>query len=463
MWYVRAGSKVTGPFTEEQLVTMRKRGQFSPIHQVSADRIRWESASSLVKLLDAKVASPQNFGRSQSSSGPMQGARTLTDVEPPGAEGKWYYLDASQSQVGPFSLSVMMTLIQNGGISRGTMVCASGESQWTSVEQHPVLSGALPGSWRWFVIACTSAFLLIGGIGGTFVLGPLLKTQANSDKDSSDKDSDKNSSDNSDKKESRDSLLVTSLKDEEIVKQAVGLVVLTMRVKWPDGRIEEEPKKTGSCFAISPDGYLLTNRHVVNGYNLTPQQVTVDIKGTPTTAVVDKPVMVFFNRIRFEAKVLHVDQKFDLAILKIDRARPQPYLAISKLNKFQRGEKCFALGFPGVASQARSDEEAALQGAKLKNDRIENILLDQNFEYSYQGGEISRVIPDSTHQYNIEHSAKIFRGNSGGPLIDSKCTVIGINTQITSDLADTLYIAFATGQFRNVVDEFTGGVATRRD
>ena len=54
-WYMRSGSRITGPFTEEQLRSMRARGELSPIHQISTDRLSWETAASLVKRLDGAL------------------------------------------------------------------------------------------------------------------------------------------------------------------------------------------------------------------------------------------------------------------------------------------------------------------------------------------------------------------------------------------------------------------------
>lgn len=498
MWYVRTGTKVTGPFVEEQLRALRKRGQFSPIHQISTDRVRWESSASLVKLLDAQIdgTSPQ--------SGPLQigGPRTFQNDQLPDPDGAWYYLDADQQRIGPMGLSALKQLLQNGTLSPQTLVCARGDSEWISIDQSPAMDDAAPGSWGWFIAGFLVIALASIGIGVTLVVRDLQKNKGlteevkdDGDKGSGDKtggnkdtgekksnekvkkgltpvedtkvkeDPDKTESKDPDPKdaESKDPLLITSIKDEERVKQAIGLVVCGVRVKLPDGKIVENPTSTGSCFAISSNGHLLTNRHVVDDY-APPKDSSIKLKsGESVPVVIDQPVIVFFNRIRFEAKVLHIDRTFDLAVLKIERTRPQPYFPISKKNEFPRGGKCFALGFPGVANNARSEEEAALLAAKAKNDRFENILLDQNFEYSYQGGEISRVIRDAKKHWSIEHSATIFPGNSGGPLVDDRSIVIGINTQLALGKTGSLPIAFSTGQFKDLVDEFTGGVANWRN
>ena len=477
MWYVRSGLKVTGPFAEEQLTALRKRGQFTPIHQVSTDRVRWESAASLVNMLDAKAVSPhQNTG-----SMPGFGMPSSDGQSSAGLDGQWYYLDEQNQRMGPLSLDRLQSLIRAGAISPRTFVCARGDSEWLAAEQHPQLSFAMRSSWGWLVAVSIITVLVVGGIGGTVLISEHLKRTSDTKTSPSEVTSDKKTQPDqeeskdpvknpaSDKPGTGDPLLITSLKDEEQVNQAVGLVVCGERWQLRDGTIIEDPPHddykgfgTGTCFAVSSNGILLTNRHVVESYSPAREMQRM-LNKKAAVVMVDYPVIVFFNHIRFEAKVLHIDHNFDLAILKIERLRPQPFFAISRKNSFQRGEKCFALGYPGVANKPRSEEESALRAAKAKNMQFENILLDQNFAYSYQGGEISRVIRDSKQQFNIEHSAKIFRGNSGGPLIDSQCTVIGINTLITSDLADTLYIAFATGQFQNIVNEFSGGVATWRD
>lgn len=487
MWYVRSGSKVTGPYGEEQLRALRKRGQFTPVHQISSDRQRWESAASLVKLLDASPGGSVLASQPQTSD-----ISAPDDDQVPQLDSRWYYLDDDQQKTGPLTLSAIKNLIQNGDISSRTLVCARGDSQWIEVAQHPVLKAALPQTWRWFTIIATLVILSVAGVGGSLVVRDMQKRKAtgaetapdagsgtdpakpgNQDKTASEKpigetkpgDTKPGDSKPGSGKGAKDPMLITSLDDEERVKLGIGLVVCGERWKLADGRVVEGVKgySTGSCFAISSTGHLLTNRHVVSDY-ATPENRTIKQKTGETLQVIsDTPVVVFFNRIRYDAKVLHIDQTFDLAVLKIERVRPQPYFPISKKNSFQRGQKCYALGYPGVANQAFNEEEKALQAAKFKNDRFDNMLLDQNFEYSYQGGEISRVIQDVKKQFRIEHSAKIFHGNSGGPLVDSKCTIIGINTLGLPGGTDTLYVAFATGQFKDIVDEFTDGVADWRE
>ncbi|MDB5384722.1 MAG: serine endoprotease, partial [Planctomycetaceae bacterium] len=437
MWYVRSGSKVTGPFAEDQLRALRKRGLFSPVHQISTDRMRWESSVSLVKLLDAQLDGSLPMGVSL----PGSGGKSSPDDQLPDSEGRWYYLDDEQQKFGPLTLASMISLLESGTISARTLVCAKGDTDWTALSQHPVLSSAVPrGPWIWFIVVFVLVIVTIAVVGTVLIVREHQKAEVpteeepETDKTTTPKETSPGEKakvkvkDKDDKSEPKDPLLITSLDDEDQVKQAIGLVILGTRIKGKEtGKVIEQVDSKGSCFAISPKGYLLTNQHVVDGHSLPQDDVLKDstgkaVKDTAGNIIpvtIEHPVVVFFNRIRYEAKVLHVDNTFDLAVLKIERQRPQPYFAISRKNEFRRAGKCFALGYPGVANRPRSEEELALAAAKSKNTRFETILLDQNFDYSYQPGEISRVSRDIKKQFRIEHNAKIFHGNSGGPLVDA--------------------------------------------
>ena len=82
-------------------------------------------------------------------------------------------------------------------------------------------------------------------------------------------------------------------------------------------------------------------------------------------------------------------------------------------------------------------------------------MSENAFDLSVEDGRVSRGAKDSSGLSQLFHGAKIFPGNSGGPLTDKNGTVVGINTLLKSDdVAGHLYIAFSTGQFRSELTEF---------
>jgi uncharacterized protein GlcG (DUF336 family) len=166
-----------------------------------------------------------------------------------------------------------------------------------------------------------------------------------------------------------------------------------------------------------------------------------------------------------------------LAILKISPPRPIPYFALSARSKFNRGAIVVALGYPGIAAQPLDGSVEAmaisLQSHKSKSEailrretsRIDSILQKDMYAYSASHGAIKRMASFEGGAAVIQHSAEIFSGNSGGPLVDSQGAVIAINTWRRPDFvedklrsSDTVYMSAIVSQFRSEVDRFVPGV-----
>jgi len=145
---------------------------------------------------------------------------------------------------------------------------------------------------------------------------------------------------------------------------------------------EEVQRGVGSGFIISDDGYVLTNAHVVEGAD----EVTVTLT----------------DRREFKAKVLGADRRSDVAVLKVD-ARNLPSLRMGDSNKIRVGEWVIAIGSPF------------------------------NLENTVTAGIISAKQRD-TGEYLplIQSDVAVNPGNSGGPLINMRGEVIGINSQIAT-------------------------------
>ena len=149
---------------------------------------------------------------------------------------------------------------------------------------------------------------------------------------------------------------------------------------------------TGSGFIVSPDGYLLTNNHVVEGAD----KVTVRL--------LDKRV--------FQARVVGTDPQTDIAVLKID-AQNLPTVAFGNSDSTQIGEWALAIGNP-LGEAFAFTVTAGIISAKGR-------LLNGLYQGGYQ-------IQDF-----IQTDAAINPGNSGGPLVNVRGEVIGINAAIASE------------------------------
>lgn len=153
----------------------------------------------------------------------------------------------------------------------------------------------------------------------------------------------------------------------------------------------------GSGFVISDDGYILTNHHVIAG--------------------ADEIKVKFSDRREFDAKVIGSDEQYDVALLKID-ARDLPELRLGDSAGLKPGQWAVAIGSP------------------------------LGLEQSVTAGIVSAVgrsNPYSGQQYVpfIQTDVAINRGNSGGPLLNTRGEVVGINSQIFSNTGGYMGVSFA--------------------
>ena len=151
----------------------------------------------------------------------------------------------------------------------------------------------------------------------------------------------------------------------------------------------------GSGFIIHPDGVIMTNAHVVNGAS----EVTVRLT----------------DRREYTAKVIGVDTRSDIAIVKIP-AKDLPTVRVGDSRALKVGEWVLAIGAPF------------------------------GFENSATAGIVSakgRVLPDSGYVPFIQTDVPINPGNSGGPLFNMRGEVIGINSQIYSRSGGYMGVSFS--------------------
>ncbi len=154
---------------------------------------------------------------------------------------------------------------------------------------------------------------------------------------------------------------------------------------------------TGSGVIISPDGYIITNNHVINGAG----EIEVTLNNNKT----------------FIAEVIGTDTKADIALIKIE-ATDLEYIPFGNSNDIKLGEWVLAVGNP---FNLTSTVTAGIVSAKAR---------DLN---AYDG----------TPQSFIQTDAAINPGNSGGALVNIDGKLIGINTAITSQTGSYIGYGFA--------------------
>jgi serine protease Do len=193
------------------------------------------------------------------------------------------------------------------------------------------------------------------------------------------------------------------------------------RYRIPIPQVPEDYRQTGlgTGFIIDKDGYILTNNHLVES----AEEINVTL--------VDKR--------EFKAEIIGRDPKTDLALLKIEGAEDLEPLTLGDSDKLEVGDWVVAIGNPfGLENTVT----AGIVSAKYR-----------------------RNVTDSSYDNYIQTDASINRGNSGGPLMNTKGEVIGINTAIfsSSQTGGSIGIGFAvpSNMARDLLPQLKKGKVVR--
>ena len=163
-----------------------------------------------------------------------------------------------------------------------------------------------------------------------------------------------------------------------------------------------EAQSLGSGFIISADGYVVTNNHVIN-----PPE---------TQAELEEVTVTMPDGTEYVAEVVGNDRASDLAVLKISRREPFPFVRFGDSSQARVGDWVIAIGNPfGLGGTVTSGIVSAV--------------------YRNTGG--------GAYDRYIQTDASINRGNSGGPLFDMEGNVIGINNAIFSTTGGSIGLGFA--------------------
>ncbi len=164
----------------------------------------------------------------------------------------------------------------------------------------------------------------------------------------------------------------------------------------PNGQAARpEAQATGSGFFISSSGYIVTNNHVVEG----AESITVRLT----------------DKTELKAKLIGRDEGTDLAVIKVEGAKPFPFVDFEKQAKPRVGDWVVAVGNPFNLGGTATAGIISAYGRDIGEQFVDYIQID----------------------------APINRGNSGGPTFDVYGRVIGVNTAIFSPSGGSVGIGFA--------------------
>ncbi len=179
---------------------------------------------------------------------------------------------------------------------------------------------------------------------------------------------------------------------------------------WSEEGLLTRQQSGGSGVTLSPDGYIVTNAHVIEG----SQRIQVVLSGAASESGAVRSIIKPRGRI-VGAQVVGVDLETDLAVLKVNETN-LPFLRLGNSDDVSQGQLVFAFGSP------------------------------MGLENSVTMGVVSAIArqlrPESPMIY-IQTDASINPGNSGGPLISATGEIIGINTSILSQSGGAEGIGFA--------------------
>ncbi len=164
----------------------------------------------------------------------------------------------------------------------------------------------------------------------------------------------------------------------------------------------------GSGFVIHPDGFIVTNAHVV--------AQTAERKA------------IFSDGKEYDAQIVAFDTERDLAILKIQADKPLPVIKLGRSNDLMIGETVIAIGNP----------------VGLQNTVTAGVISATDRQLDFAQGQSLKGL--------IQTDASINRGNSGGPLLNVLGELIGVNSAIRND-ARNIGFAIPVDQLREELPE----------
>jgi serine protease Do len=189
---------------------------------------------------------------------------------------------------------------------------------------------------------------------------------------------------------------------------------------------DDERRQTsgGSGFIISPDGFIVTNNHVIEGATKVEVHYGADENGNGGRTL--------------QAKIVGRDPATDLALLKIDVGNDLPWIRMGDSDRIRKGDWAIAIGHPFTFENTLTVGVISAKGRSLGLSRETSSF--ENF---------------------IQTDAAINFGNSGGPLLNIAGEVVGINTAIRGGGAQGIGFATPVNTAKMLLPQLKTGKVTR--
>ncbi|HEX9164250.1 MAG TPA: Do family serine endopeptidase [Thermoanaerobaculia bacterium] len=188
---------------------------------------------------------------------------------------------------------------------------------------------------------------------------------------------------------------------------------------------DARPQRSGgSGFIISPDGYILTNNHVVEGATKVEVHFGADENGNGGRTIA--------------AHIVGRDPATDIALVKIDVANNLPFVPLGDSDRIRKGDWAIAIGNP----------------FQLENTLTVGVI-------SAKGRALGFSEETRSFENFIQTDAAINFGNSGGPLLNINGEVVGINTAIRGGGAQGLGFATPINTAKRLLPQLKQGKVTR--
>ncbi len=202
---------------------------------------------------------------------------------------------------------------------------------------------------------------------------------------------------------------------EKAQKSVVGITTdMTQTINTFFGPQTQKGTSMGSGMIVDPNGYILTNAHVIGDGEY------------------DKITVSLIDGSNIEGKVLWYDSTLDLAVVKVDKTG-LPAVELGDSDELMVGEPAVAIGNPMTLDLERTVTQGVISGL--------------NRSITFENGTTIKPL--------IQTDASINSGNSGGPLFNAEGQVIGINTAKMST-AEGLGFAIPINTAKSILEQIIG-------